>query len=185
MIDFDNSGGPKIQPDSGHPTGANPFLSTGSSSSQKRPIFSLSFYAQYFDVDTAEVLRRCWAALYPRAPFLDILDGNPDLYGPFWIATTVVFILFLAGTLNWRITGNGGGFDWGLLSGSAGLIYGYTGLVPIGLWATLRWFGSESANLLECWCLYGYANLIWIPVAVISWSWINSMSPLCQFLYTF
>ena len=128
------------------------------------------------------MLRRCWAALYPRAPFLDVLDGNPDLYGPFWIATTVVFILFLAGSINarWgRLSGDpgadGGGFDWALLSGSAGLIYAYTGLVPVALWAVLRWFGSESANLLECWCLYGYANLIWIPVAMISWSWIDGM----------
>jgi hypothetical protein len=79
-------------------------------------------------VDTAEVLRRCRAALWPRAPFLDVLDANPDLYGPFWIATSVVAILFLAGTVSWKIGGGGReGFDWGLLSGSAGLIYGYTG----------------------------------------------------------
>ena len=121
----------KIQPDAS----SNPFLSTGSSNAPKRPIFTLSFYAQYFDVDTAEVLKRCWASLFPRASFLDVLDGNPDLYGPFWIATTVVFILFLAGTMNWKLGGEEGvgRYDWGLLSGSAGLVYGYTGewaLVP-------------------------------------------------------
>jgi hypothetical protein len=120
------------------------------------------------------VLRRCWAALYPRAPFLDVIDGNPDLYGPFWIATTVVFILFLAGTLNAKITGNTGGYDWGLLSGASGLIYGYTGVVPLLLWGLMRWGGVEGLSLVEGWCLYGYANLIWIPVALISWSWISS-----------
>lgn len=46
------------------------------------------------------MLQRCWAALYPRANFLDVLEGNPDLYGPFWIATTVVLILFLGGTIS-------------------------------------------------------------------------------------
>jgi hypothetical protein len=119
------------------------------------------------------VLKRCWAALYPRANFLDTLDGNPDLYGPFWIATTVVMILFLAGTINWKLAHSGKEhypYDFNLLSGAAGLIYGYTGVIPVGLWATLKWFGSESANLLECWALYGYANLVWIPVAIISWS---------------
>ena len=60
--------------------------------------------------------------------------------------------------------------------GAAGLIYGYTGVIPIALWATLKWFGSESANLLECWALYGYANLIWIPVALISWSPITILN---------
>ena len=38
------------------------------------------------------------------------------------------------------------------------------------LFLALKYFGSESANLLECWALYGYSNLIWIPVALISWS---------------
>jgi protein YIPF1/2 len=44
------------------------------------------------------------------------------------------------------------------------------------LFLALRYFGSESANLLECWALYGYANLIWIPVAVISWSTISILN---------
>ena len=57
-----------------------------------------------------------------------------------------------------------------MLSGASGLIYGYTGVIPVALWAVLRWFGSEGASVLECWALYGYANLIWIPVALISWS---------------
>jgi hypothetical protein len=57
-----------------------------------------------------------------------------------------------------------------LCSGAAGLIYGYTLVIPIALFLALKYFGSESANLLECWALYGYSNLIWIPVALISWS---------------
>lgn len=60
--------------------------------------------------------------------------------------------------------------------GAAGLIYGYTLVIPILLFGALRYFGSESANLLECWALYGYANLIWIPVALISWSSIQILN---------
>ena len=63
-------------------------------------LWTIGFYAQFFDVDTSAVLSRCWAALFPRANFLDVLEGNPDLYGPFWIATTVVLILFLGGTIS-------------------------------------------------------------------------------------
>lgn len=142
-------------------------------------LWTVSFYAQFFDVDTNEVLRRCYAALIPYSNFLDILDGNPDLYGPFWIATTVVVILFVSGTINEYMSWVGKDhfpYDFRLLSGGAGLIYGYTAVIPIGLWATLKWFGSESANLLECWALYGYANLIWIPVALISWSPITILN---------
>ena len=67
-------------------------------------------------------------------------------------------------------------YNFTLLSGAAGLIYGYTGFVPVALWALLRWFGAESATLVECWALYGYANVIWIPVALISWSPITALN---------
>ena len=61
-------------------------------------------------------------------------------------------------------------------TGAAGLIYGYTLVIPIALFLALKYFGSESANLLECWALYGYSNLIWIPVALISWSQITVLN---------
>ncbi|KAI8960062.1 Yip1-domain-containing protein [Daldinia sp. FL1419] len=153
--------------------------SGGAGGSSKRYLWTLSFYAQFFDVDTSSVLARCWAALYPRANFLDVLEGNPDLYGPFWIATTVVLILFLGGTISGYLASEGKGtfaYDFKLLSGAAGLIYGYTLVLPVVLFGALRYFGSESANLLECWALYGYSNLIWIPVALISWSPITILN---------
>ncbi|KAF4773573.1 Yip1 domain-containing protein [Colletotrichum paranaense] len=170
----DTTPGTRKAPASGLPPPA-----TASSGSSKRFLWSINFYAQYFDVDTSAVLSRCWAALYPRANFLDVLEGNPDLYGPFWIATTVVLILFLGGTISQYLASTGSGpfaYDFKLLSGAAGLIYGYTLFVPVALYLALRYFGSESANLLEQWALYGYANLIWIPVALISWSPINILN---------
>jgi protein YIPF1/2 len=157
----------------------NPQTSTSRSgigsqpSSSKRYLWSIQFYQQFFDVDTDQILHRCRSALYPRQNFLDVMEGNPDLYGPFWIATTVVVILFLTGTISSYLASTGKGhfaYDFKLLSGAAGLVYGYTLVVPGGLWGVLKWFGSESANLMECWALYGYANLIWIPVALVSWS---------------
>lgn len=63
-------------------------------------------------------------------------------------------------------------------------MYGYTAFVPVALWGLLKWFGSGSAgaagesniSLVECWALYGYANVIWIPVALISWSPIPALN---------
>ena len=194
-LDFEEAPRSKVPPDSsraGNPNGGSSSGSGGGGlfATKHNHLFSLSFYAQFFDVDTAEVLRRCAAALYPRRPFLDVLDGNPDLYGPFWIAATVCFILFLAGYMSQRLAAAGDGpqspYDFRLLSGAAGIVYGYTFVVPLGLWGALRWFGGGSAgtgtsafgaepggsaaSMLECWALYGYANLIWIPVALLSWS---------------
>lgn len=97
-----------------------PVPATSTVGSSKRFLWTLSFYAQFFDVDTSSVLSRCWAALFPRANFLDVLEGNPDLYGPFWIATTVVFILFLGGTISQYSASEDDKpfvYDFGLLSG--------------------------------------------------------------------
>lgn len=50
-----------------------------------------------------------------------MLEGNPDLYGPFWIATTVVFILFLGGTISKYLATTGQEpfvYDFKLLSGT-------------------------------------------------------------------
>ena len=80
------------------------------------------------------MIRRCTAAIFPRQNFLDVLEGNPDLYGPVWIAMTVVVILFLTGTISQYLAHTGKdhfAYDFKLLSGGAGLIFGYTGLVPL------------------------------------------------------
>lgn len=169
------------------PPGNSSFLPTTSNSastsgSSKRFLWSISFYAQFFDVDTNEVLRRCRAVAFPYSNFLDVLDGNPDLYGPFWIATTVVVILFLTGTISQFLAREGKShfaYDFKLLSGAAGLIYGYTFVIPVGLWAALKWFKSESANLLECVTLYGYANLVWYVVFLFLRLGSRVMSWLC------
>ncbi|KAH8700454.1 hypothetical protein BGW36DRAFT_374182 [Talaromyces proteolyticus] len=174
----------KIHPDSQPFLGGNGGNVHGSSSrggagGGKHRLWTIQYYSQYFDVDTNEVFRRCVAAVYPRSNFLDILDGNPDLYGPFWIATTVVIILFLTGTISQYLSREDDkhfGYDFRLLSGAAGLVYGYTGVIPIALWAALRWFGSSSADLIECWALYGYANLVWIAVALVSWSPLTALN---------
>ncbi len=54
----------------------------------------------YFDVTTDEVRDRIINSLIPFNPkFHDISHNNPDLYGPFWIYTTLIFIIAAAGSL--------------------------------------------------------------------------------------
>lgn len=100
----------------------------------------------------------------------------------------MVLILFLSSTIAQyfaRLTDVPYIYDFGLLSGAAGLMYGYTTFVPIALWGVLKWYGSESANLLECLALYGYSNLIWVPVAIASASPVTSMHPHHIYIYIF
>lgn len=71
--------------DGGFPTGSTSQTPTG-----KRMLWSIEYYAQFCDVDTKQVLDRCWAAIFPRTPFLDVLGGNPDLYGFFPILSYLI-----------------------------------------------------------------------------------------------
>jgi len=142
-------------------------------------LWSINYYAQFFDVDTKQVIERCWAAVFPKTPFLDVLGGNPDLYGtwhvhtvlitgPFWIATTTIVILFvsstLAGYLTALHTGASYSYDFTSLTAAAALMYGYVGVIPVILWGAMKWYGCEP-SFLELLCLYGYGGMIvWIPV---------------------
>ena len=61
----------------------------------------------YFDVSTEDVRDRIINSLIPFNPkFHDISHKNPDLYGPFWIYTTLVFIIAAAGSLAKYINGD-------------------------------------------------------------------------------
>ena len=48
----------------------------------------------------------------------------------------------------------------------AGVIFSYTWLVPMILWATLSWQGLAVANMLETIAIYGYSLTIYIPICV-------------------
>lgn len=60
----------------------------------KTSFLTIEFYQRFFDVDTFMVLERIANSMIPkRAPsnYLKLNIGqNPDLYGPFWITTTLV-----------------------------------------------------------------------------------------------
>ena len=63
--------------------------------------WSISYYQPLFDVDTLQVLNRIKGALLPRpkGAFFEVIAANPDLYGPFWISTTLIFTMAITGNL--------------------------------------------------------------------------------------
>uniref|UniRef100_A0A7C9DSW5 Protein YIP n=1 Tax=Opuntia streptacantha TaxID=393608 RepID=A0A7C9DSW5_OPUST len=63
-------------------------------------VFNISSYAQYFNVDTDDVLNRLLSSLDPlRGDFFSRIDTNPDLYGLVWVSTTLVFVIASLGNL--------------------------------------------------------------------------------------
>ena len=55
----------------------------------------------YFQVKNMEIFERLKTSLIPlNKTFLSSIAERPDLYGPFWIATTLIFVISAVGTIN-------------------------------------------------------------------------------------
>lgn len=64
---------------------------------------SVQFYQPYFDVDTSDVQNRLQQALIfcgRQETFMTFVGTKPDVYGPFWIATTLVFTLSVSANMH-------------------------------------------------------------------------------------
>ncbi|CAL9155804.1 uncharacterized protein LOC135587713 [Musa acuminata AAA Group] len=134
--------------------------------------FTVSAYKPYFDVDTADVVERIRDSLFPfRGNFTEKTADNPDLYGPFWICTTLIFVAAAIGTfvtyVAHKLQKKEWDYDINLVTWSAGLFYGYVTFVPLGLYIILKYF-SVPSGLIQLWCLYGYSLFIFIPASCLS-----------------
>eukprot|EP00048_Salpingoeca_helianthica_P024396 m.32064 g.32064 ORF g.32064 m.32064 type:complete len:257 (-) comp9362_c0_seq1:1772-2542(-) len=146
---------------------------TGQTTPSGPSFSSLEYYQQFFDVDTEQVVSRITSACWPfRDDFLTRIKDRSDLYGPFWISTTLVFVLAMAGNIvefrmledtargEWR-------YDFSKVTLAATTIYTYVNMVPLLLWAYMRWKLGSGPSLLEIVCIYGYAMFVYIPVAFV------------------
>ncbi|KAI0058459.1 Yip1-domain-containing protein [Artomyces pyxidatus] len=140
--------------------------------------WSLEYYQSHFDVDTKTVLFRCINTLNPFSPTYTSahLNPAPDLYGPFWTLTTLIFALFVTSSLAHSIVSylsdSPVSYDFALLSVAMGLVYSYGIGVPVILWGLLRYggivgTGGEGWSVVEAVGVWGYAMFVWIPVSIL------------------
>lgn len=136
------------------------------------PMYRLNFYRQYFNIETTEIVSRIRRALLPiGVDFLDSIHSKPDLYGPFWTVTTLVFLVGVCGNINDRINGRvpTTGSEFEKISAAASFLYMYHTAVPFLLWLYARTkMQNVKISLVEFLCLFGYSNIIYVPVACLS-----------------
>lgn len=135
-------------------------------------VFSIAYYRPYFDVETADVMERIKDSLFPfKGSFSEKTSNNPDLYGPFWICTTLIFVAASIGTfvtyVAHKLQKKGWNYDVNLVTWSAGLFYGYVTVVPVGLYIILK-YSSVPSGLVQLFCLYGYSLFIFVPALCLS-----------------
>lgn len=115
--------------------------------------FSLAFYEKYFQVSQEEVVERIKLNFIPiRRDFIEKIRPNPDLYGPFWILTTLIFLLGSTSNLaryffNWEKTEYI--FKLQLVRYGVVLVYSIGFGVPGLLYLILRFLKCDTLKLSE------------------------------------
>lgn len=165
---------------------------------ENAPFWTFEYYQKFFDVETHHVKERIIGSLlpWPRKNFIHVyLRRNPDLYGPFWICTTLVFAIAISGNIsnflvhlgdpNYKYTP-----EFQKVTIAATAIFSYAWLVPLALWGFLLWRGNKIMNLvsysfMEIVCVYGYSLAVYVPAVVIwiipyeSVKWCSVVVALC------
>lgn len=152
---------------------------------------SVAFYQKFFDVDTVVVTDRILSLMIPNraAGAMDKINRKPDLYGPFWIVVTLIFMIAVSGNLADFLHHQGSHkwhYNFHLISYAATIIISYVILTPLAIWAALQWTPKHeqvltsaadeeeqqdeeksSTGLLALICSYGYSLAIYIPVSLL------------------
>lgn len=142
-------------------------------------LLSPAFYATCFDVDAADVAARVRAALWPfrpPTPFLALIAPKPDLYGPVWLAATLVFCIGAGSNFaSWLNFSSSAAvsiwqYDFRSLTRALVFVYGFAFLAPAFVWAVMAYTLPRNATpgIVTLTCVYGYSVAPFIPAAVRS-----------------
>ena len=136
--------------------------------------FSVEYYRPYFNVDTKDVAKRMLLTFYPpQTPsFSEMTAENPDLYGPIWIAATLVFLLGAMSnfakwasfkpedsTSIWK-------YDFTLVTLATVFIFSFMAVMGLLSWAFLRYIGVRLAAVrFDKFCWLAFYCLQTLPLA--------------------
>lgn len=138
------------------------------------PARLLAYAQEFFDVGTADVVKRLRRAVFPYPLREDSASSDfrtkPDFWGPFWISTTAILFLAATGNFAGRIV-QGPKFqaNYSLVSYASTIIYGCLVGVPAIIRAALYFSGQDAAsiNLRQLVCVYGYSLAPAIPASIL------------------
>lgn len=78
---------------------SNSVLSTATKSLKYS--FLLSFISKYFDVEFDEIKSKLIYSMIPFSrSFYPLVENKPDLYGPFWIYSTLIILVAIVANLS-------------------------------------------------------------------------------------
>lgn len=121
-----------------------------------------------------DVGKRLLNSLFPYKNFFHVIGSNPDLYGWFWVASTLVFVLAATGNLSTYIgyyfDGDLGEwkYNFAKLGVGAAVIYFYVSVVPGLIYIATKFWLELEPTMVSHYCIVGYSLTPYIPAAVPS-----------------
>lgn len=165
-----------IEPDQPAPATLTTSKSSPTSSSgQSSNMFRISFYRQYFDIDGDIFFHKIQKTLNP----LTVESGqeeSDELYGFIWLTGTLIFCMFVSSTgsnilADWIHQSKESVYVYNFDTIFTGmtLFYGYNLLVPFILYMVS--YGMKfpkPLSVINTMSVYGYTNILWIPITLIN-----------------
>jgi hypothetical protein len=107
--------------------------------------FSVDAIKPYFDITEGEVFERMRLSVIPtNNEFFTLIEHRPDIFGPFWVLTTLIFMVSVAGNLAMWISSNGKMYDFNFIPKAATLIYFIGFVVPLALWGACKYLYAQA-----------------------------------------
>lgn len=135
--------------------------------------WSFQFYKQFFDINDDIVLNRLLYSFFPtKDSYMDKLQPQPDMYGPFWVCMTLIFSTAISGNLADFLNSMGKDQDWTYdfkkVTIAATVVMLYVTVLPSMLCGYLWWRKSQlQLKLIDTLCLYGYSLTVFIPISIL------------------
>ena len=128
-------------------------------------------FGKYFNVEVSDIKQKLKGSLIPfNKSFYESIEINADLYGPFWIFTTIIFLIALIGNFSSYVHAEDKTkfvYDYNHVPHAIFIIYGFGFGAPIVLWIIMKFIFKIDIDLLTNLCIYGYSYTILIPILLV------------------
>ena len=135
-----------------------------------------SFIRPYFKVTFNDIKTRIIQSFNPLSnSFFNIANDKPDLYGPFWIYTTLIYVMAAGGALSYYFTDNKNNYFQSFVPVAGSILYSFGFGFPLALWLCFKFFKIDMKYMTLI-CLYGYSLSCFVPVLIIcafGFNWIQ------------
>ena len=114
---------------------------------------SLNNLRPYFELTSKQLIKRVGFAMIPLSQkFMADYKEKPDLYGPFWVLTTLICTLFISSNLycyimfNQKDDDSSSGITYRAIPTAAAVIYGVGIGLPLLMKLLLSFYGTGQQN---------------------------------------